>query len=163
ADAAGWNTISYRNLVFVWPRNNPFTGVENGGCGWDGFSGGTRVYINGDVDNNGKLYSYKLNNYSNIIQLIAHEMGHGLGLSHAATLKGDGGYKTLSDNCVRYATADWDDPMAYSNPVKEFNATNRYSLGWITVPEVATSGIYTITPLENNDSGLKAIKIPRGD
>jgi M6 family metalloprotease-like protein len=171
ATAAGFDLTSYTHFVYVWPRNNPSTGVSSYGCGWDGMSsiGGPDAYINGWVNPNGFFYDgYQGHLPDQLISTICHEFGHGLRLQHAGTLRCDDGKKTIDDysSCTRSYTADFDDVMGYENPARELNASHRAALGWVDsgqVQDVTTDGTYVISPLEYRDSNVKALRIRKAD
>src|SRR5215471_4676160 len=87
ASTAGYDLTSYSHFVYIWPQNNPNTGVQSVGCGWSGYSAGSDSYINAWVNPNGYfLDGYQGHLPDQLIALISHEFGHGLGISsHAAT------------------------------------------------------------------------------
>src|SRR5215813_8474141 len=134
ASNAGYDLTRYSHFVYIWPRNNPTTGVSSYGCGWDGYSAGTYSYINAYVNPNGYFYDGSQGILPDtLIALICHEFGHGLGItSHAATLRCDDGKKTIDNylNCATSPTSDLDDVMAYQNPAHELNAPHRAMMGW---------------------------------
>lgn len=172
ASATGYDLTSYTHFVYIWPANNPFTGVVTGNCGWEGFSSGSVSYINAWVNSSGFFYDASSGNpFSQVlIYLIAHEFGHGLGITnHAGMLLCDDGKRTIDSysNCTGGSpTGDWDDVMSYANPAREMNAPHRAALGWFDpsqVQKVTTDGIYTISPLEIRDSNVKALKIQKSD
>src|SRR5262245_23445016 len=125
ASNAGYDLTRYSHFVYIWPRNNPSTGVSSFGCGWDGYSAGAYSYINAYVNPNGYFYDGSQGILSDtLIALICHEFGHGLGIaSHAATLRCDDGKRTIDNysNCTTSPTSDLDDVMAYQNPAHELN------------------------------------------
>lgn len=169
ATAAGYDLTRYTHFVYVWPRNNPSSGVSSYGCGWDGMNSGANSYINGRVNPNGFFYDgYQGHLPDQLISTICHEFGHGLKLQHAGTLRCDDGKKTLDSdsNCEYLSTSDSDDVMAYVSPAHELNAPHRAALGWLDpgqVQDVAANGTYTISPLEYRDSNVKALRIQKAD
>ena len=170
ASEAGYDLTRYTHFVYIWPRNNPSTGVSSYQCGWDGYAAGTSAYINAYVNSNGFFYDgYQGHLPDQLVAIICHEFGHGLGIaSHAATMRCDDGKKTIDDysNCTGSPTADFDDVMAYENPAHELNAPHRAMMGWFDpnqVQDVTTDGIYLISPLEYRDSNVKALRIKKTD
>ena len=170
ASNAGYDLTRYSHFVYLWPRNNPNTGVSSYACGWDGFSAGNSAYINAYVNSNGYFYDgYAGQLPDQLIALICHEFGHGLGItSHAATLRCADGKETIDlySNCTVSATADYDDVMAYQNPAHELNAPHRAMMGWFDVnhvQDVTADGLYVISPLQHGDSNTKALRIRKAD
>ena len=171
ASAAGYNLTNYSHFVYIWPQNNPYTGVQSNGCGWSGYSNGANSYINAWVNSNGYFYGASAGNPmpDDLVWVISHEFGHGLGLTaHAAALRCDDGRKTIDSYsaCEKLTTADYDDVMSYSKPTRELNAPHRDALGWFDpgqVQDVTSDGTYTISPLEYRDSNVKALRIRKPD
>lgn len=170
ASAAGYDLTSYTHFVYIWPQNNPNTGVQSVGCGWSGFSAGSDSYINAWVNPNGYfLDGYQGHFPDQLVALICHEFGHGLGISsHAATLRCADGKRAIDNYslCTTSATADFDDVMAYVNPARELNGPHRAMLGWFDasqVQNVTADGTYVISPLESRDSNVKTLRIAKSD
>ncbi|MGP8306656.1 Ig-like domain-containing protein [Vibrio sp. YIC-376] len=110
----------------------------------------TRAYIHNTVD----------------ARVIAHELGHNLGLYHAHAL--DCGDVTLGSNCKEMEYGDSYDVMGVS-AMGYFNAYSKEQLGWINntnepkVQKVTNNGTYTLTNYESTDPNQTiALKIPRG-
>ena len=170
ASDAGYVLTSYTHFVYIWPQNNPSTGVQSVGCGWSGYSAGSDSYINAWVNPNGYFYDGNQSRLPDqLIALICHEFGHGLGISsHAATLRCADGKKAIDNysSCTTSATADFDDVMAYVNPARELNAPHRAMLGWFDsnqVQDVAADATFVISPLEYRDTNVKALRIRKPD
>jgi M6 family metalloprotease-like protein len=170
ASDAGYDLTSYTHFVYIWPQNNPSTGVQSVGCGWSGYSAGSESYINAWVNPNGYFLDGNQGRLPDqLIALICHEFGHGLGISsHAATLRCADGKKAIDSysSCATSATADFDDVMAYVNPARELNAPHRAMLGWFDsnqVQDVAADGTYVISPLEYRDTNVKALRVRKPD
>ena len=166
ATQAGFNLANYSKFVYIWPQNNDSTGVRST-CP-PGFAplGGSDVYINAYVYPNGTFNA----NYPNpsirgldhLIAIVAHEMGHSFGVHHANSLRCSDGKITVGGMCTEFEYADFDDVMSSIGNVKEMNAPHRAALGWLDssqIQDVSQDGIYMITPLEYNDSGVKALRI----
>ena len=170
ASAAGYDLTSYTHFVYIWPQNNPNTGVQSLGCGWSGYSAGSDSYINAWVNPNGYfLDGYQGHLPDQLVALICHEFGHGLGISsHAATLRCDDGKRAINNysSCTTSPTADFDDVMAYVNPARELNAPHRAMLGWLDasqIQDVGGNGTYVISPLEYRDTNVKVLRIGKSD
>jgi M6 family metalloprotease-like protein len=170
ASAAGYDLTSYTHFVYVWPQNNPNTGVQSLGCGWSGYSAGSDSYINAWVNPNGYFFDgYQGHLPDQLVALSCHEFGHGLGISsHAGTLRCDDGKRAIDNypSCTTSPTADFDDVMAYVNPARELNAPHRAMLGWLDanqVQDIVADGTYVISPLEYRDTNAKALRLAKPD
>ncbi|HSC72673.1 MAG TPA: hypothetical protein VLB89_00815 [Gaiellaceae bacterium] len=114
--AAGYDPSKYDRVVFVHPEQN---------CPWSGVTQAATVYLNGAVTT----------------YLVAHELGHSFGLSHA----------NLTD-CKRHGCG----ALEYGDPYDtmgvgtgDFNAKAKYDLGWLTnVTRPAKNGTYVLAPIE---------------
>ena len=110
----------------------------------------TRAYIHNTVD----------------ARVIAHELGHNLGLYHAHAL--DCGDVTLGSNCREMEYGDTYDVMGVTD-MGYLSAYNKEQLGWINgtnepkVQKVTSDGTYTLTNYESIDPNQTiTLKIPRG-
>ncbi len=142
ATAAGVSLSSYTRRVYAFPSN---------GCGWWGLGtvGGSpsMAWINGSFQNG----------------VVAHEMGHNLGLYHSHAL--ECGAATIAASCSSVDYGDVLDVMGSSTPPKHFNAAQKERLGWLgygaspPLTTVQSSGVYTIDPYESMGSAPKALKV----
>jgi hypothetical protein len=141
ATAAGVNVSNYGRHVFAFPSN---------ACSWWGLGsvGGSpsRAWVNG---------SFQLG-------VVAHEMGHNLGLYHSHNF--DCGTAVLGTTCTASEYGDTVDMMGSSHTA-HFNAFQKERLGWLNngssppLATVTTSGSYTLYPYETNVSNTKALKV----
>jgi hypothetical protein len=141
ATAAGVNVSNYSRHVFAFPST---------ACTWWGLGsvGGSpsRAWVNG---------SFQLG-------VVAHEMGHNLGLYHSHNF--DCGTAVLGTTCTASDYGDSLDMMG-SSYTAHFNAFQKERLGWLNygssppLATVTTSGSYTIYPYETNASNTKALKL----
>lgn len=142
ATAAGVDLTSYAHQVFAFPQN---------ACGWWGLStvGGnpSQSWINGDFE----------------LGVLAHELGHGLGLWHAHAL--DCGTTTVvGSSCATNEYGDIVDMMGGSESA-HYNAFQKERLGWLgagaapLLTTVVADGTYAIDAYEPMGAGPKALKI----
>ncbi len=144
AVAAGADLTSYAHYVYAFPLNYD--------CGFWGLStvGGvpSRTWITGDFE----------------LGVTAHELGHGLGLSHSHSM--DYGSTTLGASCTAYEYGDTLDMMGASSSA-HFNAFQKKRLGWLNagasppITTVQTAGTYILDTYEVVGSEPKALKIPK--
>jgi hypothetical protein len=142
ATASGVSLSSYTRRVYAFPSN---------GCGWWGLGtvGGdpSMAWINGSFQNG----------------VVAHEMGHNLGLYHSHSL--ECGAATIGASCSSVDYGDILDVMGSAMPPKHFNAAQKERLGWLgygaspPITTVQSSGVYTIDPYESMGAAPKALKV----
>jgi hypothetical protein len=100
------------------------------------------------------------------LSVVSHELGHNLGVHHAASLRCTSGGQNVAFSSVSYACT----PNEYGDPydVMGSSATNHQSAfhklqsGWLASPRVqtvTTSGDYTVAPLEAG-SGVALLLVP---
>ena len=124
---AGFDPSAYDVVIYLHPAL---------GCPWSGVTVGHEIWLNGALSR----------------KLVAHELGHTMGLQHANT--------TLCavHSCDALEYGDPYDTMGQGNG--DFSAWNKYELGWITKLEPATrNGSYTIDPLELPSSSPQAFVV----
>ena len=140
ASAAGVSLSNYNRRVYAFPQNN---------CSWWGLGsvGGnpSRSWINGSLQ----------------LRVVAHEMGHNLGLYHSHSL--DCGAAVIGGTCTSSDYGDYFDTMGSS--AYHYNAYQKERLGWLNygisppISQVTTDGIYWISPYQSNTNEPKALKI----
>jgi hypothetical protein len=150
----GVNLSAYGRYVYAFPQNS---------CGWWGLGtvGGnpSQSWINGSFQN----------------QVVAHEVGHGLGLWHSHGL--NCGTKVIgstspTSGCTNVEYGDAVDTMGGALPPAHYNAPQKELLGWLdygsspAVTSVQATGVYTLDPYETvGGTNPKALKVrtPAGD
>lgn len=145
AAAAGADLSPYSRFVYIFPYTSA--------CGWAGYGmiGGspTDAWINGYFDR----------------RVIAHEMGHNLGLRHAHSQ--DCGAATIGSSCTTSEYGDLVDTMGWGL-YGHFSAYQKEALGWLNyggmppITTVQSSGSYDLVPYAGGSSGVKALKILKG-
>jgi hypothetical protein len=129
--AAGYDPAKYDRIVFVHPEQS---------CPWSGVTQAATVYLNGVVTK----------------YLVAHELGHSFGLSHA----------NLTDckhqGCGALEYGDPYDTMGIGS--SDFNAKAKVDLGWLTnVTRPAKNGTYVLAPIERTSKLPQAIVVTTGN
>jgi hypothetical protein len=149
ASAAGVVLAGYSHLVYVFPSTSA--------CAWAGAAtiGGSpsQSWING-----GNTATNRLDQ-----GILAHEMGHNLGLYHSHGL--DCGSVVVGGECTVREYGDTFDVMGAGEG--HYNAAQKDRLGWLNygsspgIISVAVSGtyVYTLLPYEPVGSGTKALKV----
>lgn len=134
------DTDNYDEIVIISPINKcSFNGIANT---YDNNLEKT-VYLNGTI----------------LSSSIIHEIGHSLGLNHAAALI-CGSYAVLNDDdCQIFFTGDLFDVMGYNGFSGHFNGIYKQILGWIpTVPDITNDGQYKIYQIETHPQVWKIKK-----
>ncbi len=145
--AVGSVLNGYDHVIYVFDSHNT--------CGWAGlgYMPGSEVYI----DN-----AFTLN-------VVAHELGHNLGVHHASSLRCIVGgqpvaYSTTANACSFSEYGDPYDIMG-SSATNQQNAFHKLQSGWLgsvngpRVKTITTSGDYTVSPLEQS-SGVALLLVP---
>jgi hypothetical protein len=142
ATAAGYDLSNYRRFIYGFPKN---------ACSWLGLGqvGGstTHAWINGKIST----------------RVVAHELGHNLGVYHARAM--ECGTTTLGSNCSTIEYGNPADIMGVSGTVAHFNAFKKERMGWLNYGSSAPlltitgSGTYSIEPYAMVGSGIKGLKI----
>jgi hypothetical protein len=137
------DTIGYQRRVFFMPPTSP-------PCQWAGIAsiGGqpSNAWLNGGTS----------------LQVVVHEVGHGMGLyhSHALVCNPLGSLQTSGCSVIEYGDAY--DAMGSGNTIADdFNAFQKTRLGWLDPPMADVgAGTYTIGTYTTHDDRAKAIRVP---
>jgi hypothetical protein len=143
AQSSGYVLANYNHFLIAFPSTTA--------CAWWGYSyiGGTpsTSWVNGEIQ----------------IKVVSHELGHALGLYHSHSLD-CGTVVYAASGCTLNEYGDSFDTMGNSSPM-DYTASQKERLGWLNysaqppITTVTTSGTYTLSPYEVQDSNPKALKI----
>ncbi len=142
ATAAGIDLADYDRFVYVFPKN---------ACLWSGM--GT---VGGDPD------SYTWANGTIALKIMAHELGHNLGLWHSHSL--ECGVTAIGNDCLSFPYGDLMDVMGNPN-AGHFNAFQKKRLGWLgygsspAITTADTDGSFALGIYETDGTDPKALRI----
>jgi hypothetical protein len=143
ATAAG---VNFSNYVF---RGYIFPDI---GCSWAGLAGGARFWSDGDLS----------------VRVIAHEIGHLFGLSHAALWRcTDNNY--VDPDTGRCTVTEYGSPFdIMALWPGQFHAGSKIKLAYLSDPattqgfrDITSSGEYDIETYASTNAGAKALRIQR--
>ena len=142
ATTAGVPLGSYDSVAYVFP--------DQYDCNWAGLAElpGDQLWLNGDIS----------------VRVASHELGHNMGVHHAASLRcTSGGVAVpISSSCTM---------NEYGDPFSSMGTSSRRHAGWhlqqlgymqpANVQSVTTAGTYTLNTTATQSSGVQLLKIPR--
>jgi M6 family metalloprotease-like protein len=143
AGADGFVASGYDHVIYAFPRTSL--------CGnWAGLAQlpGTRSWINGAIDS---------------VPVVAHELGHNMGLHHASSLRcTEGGVPVaISATCT---TSEYGDPFdVMGNSSHRNNAWHLQQIGFLpgtNVQTVTQDGTYSLSST-NTRGGTPLLRVPR--
>jgi len=152
-----FNEAAYQDVVLALPS---VTACQLGGVAGIAEIGGNHVWINGAFS----------------VQVLAHELGHNLGLGHAGGLYctnggtvSSGSQVTVSGVCGdpspdQYVYNDPFDPMGRLSPVRQMSMEHKLALGLLpgsAVKIVGGPGTYRIAPMETLSGTPELLRIPK--
>ena len=144
----GASTLNqYDHVIYVFN--------SQGTCAWAGlaYMPGSEVYIDNAF----------------VLSVVSHELGHNLGVHHAAALRCTSGGQNVAFSSAAYACtpSEYGDPydIMGSSSTNQQNAFHKLQSGWLgassgpRVQTITASGDYTVGPLESS-SGVALLLVP---
>lgn len=142
ATAAGVDLSGYNIVAFAFPNID---------CGWAGLGGGGNFWLNGNTS----------------LRVIAHEVGHVLGIGHANSLRCTDGQYTDTASCTRNEYGSPFDVMGAASS-GHFHPGAKTYLDYIEertgtqgLQTITRSGEYDVFPYATATTQVKALGIPR--
>jgi hypothetical protein len=142
AAADGFNPSGYQHVIYAFPYQSL--------CGWAGLGEmpGSHSWINGYVE------------YEDV---VAHELGHNMGLNHASSLSctSGGAAVAMSSTCTKSEYGDPFDVMG--NGYHRNNAWHLRQIGFMPTADVKLAsgdGTYTVSAT-NARGGTRLLRVPR--
>jgi hypothetical protein len=142
ATNAGVNLNAYDSVAYVFP--------DQADCNWGGLAElpGDELWLNGNIS----------------VRVASHELGHNMGVHHAASLRctAGGAYVSISSNCTM---------SEYGDPFSTMGSSTRRMAGWhlqqlgylqgSNVQTVTASGTYALRTSLSQTTDPVLLKIPR--
>lgn len=140
----------YKHIVYAFPASV---------CGWSGLAevGGSHVWVNGSFS----------------VPVLAHELGHNLGLAHAGglTCTASGAPVPVGGSCsidrADYSLPQYADPfdaMGNAPVLRQMNMEHKLALGVLppsAVQTVGASGIYHLAPMESLGPAVELLRLAK--
>lgn len=172
-DVYGWYTIPYSNSPcdpLNWGRQANVA-AENAGISWI-YDYDKVVYAFPSTSSCGWAGSSAINireayiNGTFTTAVVGHELGHTFGSNHNNTYlctNSSGQYTSISNSCTEYSYGDPFGIMSMNNTyhmnINQKGQTQQIDTA--KVQDVTTNGTYTISPIEQQTSGILGIRVPR--
>ena len=143
ASEAGVDLSQYHIVVTMGPREN---------CGWTGMANSSyETWINGEPPD---------------FRLLAHEIGHNLGLSHGNALNCNVGGRQTSLEAEGCTSGEYGDPFDVMGhaPRQLYSGFHRARVGWISedeMPVVRPDAGYTLRSVNDDRPGTKVLLVER--
>jgi hypothetical protein len=156
-EPGSFDPSAYKHVVYAFPA------LPSNVCGWSGLAdvGGSHVFTNGSFT----------------VPVLAHELGHNLGLYHAGglTCTSSGAPAPMGATCsidrqhyypqgVLPQYADPFDAMGNAPVLRQMNMEHKLALGLLPASAVQTigvSGTYQLAPMETLGPSVELLVIPK--
>lgn len=150
ASDADINFQNYSGIVIAMPAS----------CGWAGLAYVGKINV-ATADGTVRTRVAWIRDASFNLRVIAHEIGHGFGVSHANAY--ECGSLAIGTSCSSVAYGDPYDIMGSSGS-GHFNSYYKERFAWFDsadIKVITTSGDYVIEPYQTNTTNPKVLKVPR--
>lgn len=163
----GYDPALYSKRVYIWPRNNPITGISSS-CAWSGLGGlnyprsFVNLYVWDNYNSTTGVHTPYIH-WSQNINTVSHELGHNFGVHHASSMTCTMGRKQIdhSSQCEMLEYGDGSDVMGGGS--KQMNAAHKAALGWLDsatqIQTISTSGSFTISSSSFQDGKIKILRV----
>src|SRR5207248_1010905 len=143
AAAAGVDLTGYDHFIYAFPQQ-----ASCGGWAGLGELPGTQSWVNGDLS----------------VRVVAHELGHNMGLHHASSYSctSGGAPVAISGTCSASEYGDPFDVMGMNaRPANGWHLDQIGYLGAGNIRTVTSSGTYTLANTASRSAGVQLLRIPR--
>ncbi len=143
AAADGFSASGYQHVIYAFP--------QQAACTWSGLGElpGTRSWMNGSL----------------AARVVAHELGHNMGLHHASTITCTSGGVTVAYSSTCGTPDEYGDPFdVMGKNLRRNNGWHLQQIGFLggaNVQTTAGSGTYTLNATGTRGTGTQLLRVPR--